>query len=99
MKKENKKFWSPNFMAEFKKWMEDTQDSHIQKGNRVNTHLKLKTLVERIDCIETFENPVIEIAKNFIKHGGIVKSIDEDTVKIKTKKGIFNLNREDLIQD
>lgn len=92
------KFWSPAFMSEFKKWIDHKEDEvvNIAKGSFVNTNLKLKTLVERIDCIKTSDNTVVDIAKNFIKHGGLVKEVNQEEVIIKTKKGIFILNKSDI---
>lgn len=97
MSKENK-FWSPSFMAEFKKWIDDkeTDGNHIDKGSVVNTNLKLKTLVERMDCIKMLNDSVIDIAKGFIKNGGVVKETNGDNVIVKTKKGTFIISKQDL---
>jgi hypothetical protein len=98
MKKEEEKFWSPNFMAEFKKWMDDSHEEYkIQEGVVVATNLKLKTLISRMDCQESYENSVIDVAKHFKRHGGTVTNIQNEQVTIKTKKGIFTLNKEDII--
>ncbi len=99
MKKGNQ-FWSPNFMAEFRKWMdENSSENPITIGKIVGTNLKLRTLVERMDCQDSYENSVIDVAKHFLKHGGKVKKIQENNVTIQTKKGIFVLNKEDIIQN
>ena len=98
MKKQNK-FWSQNFMAEFKKWMDDHQDnSELSVGNIVNTGLKLKTLIERMDCQESYENSVIDVAKHFLKNGGKIIEIKSENETIQNKKGIFVLNREDILK-
>ena len=98
MKKEEQKFWSQNFMAEFKKWMDDSHDElKIEEGTIVGTCLKLKTLISRMDCQESYDNSVIDVAKYFKRHSGTVSSIQNEQVTIKTKKGIFVLNKEDLI--
>ena len=98
MNKQNK-FWSQNFMSEFKKWMDDHQDnSELSVGNIVNTNLKLRTLIERIDCQESYDNSVIDLSKYFLKHGGEVTEIKNENITIKNKKGIFILNKEDLIK-
>lgn len=96
MSNKDKKFMSPNFMAEFKKWMDTHETQDIIKGSRVTTELKLKTLVERIDCISTLDHPVIEVAKYFIKHGGLVKEVNGPEVVVKTKKGTFIIQKEDI---
>lgn len=91
-------FWSPSFMAEFKKWIDNKEEDvcAIDKGSVVNTSLKLKTLVERMDCIKTMDHSVIDIAKSFIKHGGVVKEVQGDELLIKGKKGLFLVNRQDI---
>jgi len=100
MKKQEKKFWSPNFMAEFKKWMNESSDQQpIEVGTVVGTNLKLKTLIERMDCQESYDNSVIEVAKNFKKHGGKISLVNGNQITIETKKGIFVLNKEDLINN
>lgn len=92
-------FWSPSFMAEFKKWIDNKEDNNnmIDKGSIVTTNLKLKTLVERIDCIKTMDHSVIDIAKNFLKNGGMVKEVQGDELLIKGKKGLFLINKEDVV--
>lgn len=92
-------FWSPSFMAEFKKWIDTKEDQSntIDKGCMVTTNLKLKTLVERIDCIKTMDHSVIDIAKNFIKNGGIVKEVQGNDLLVKGKKGLFLINKEDVV--
>lgn len=100
MKKQEKKFWSPNFMAEFKKWMnESAEEQLIEIGSIVGTNLKLKTLIERMDCQESYDNTVIEVAKYFKKHGGKITQVLGEQITIENKKGIFILNKEDLIQN
>ena len=100
MKKEENKFWSPNFMAEFKKWMnESAEDVNLKKGSVVGTELKLKTLIERMDCQESYDNTVIDLAKYFKKNGGTVSEMNGHQITIKTKKGIFILNKEDIIHN
>ena len=96
MSNKDNKFWSPNFMAEFKKWMGTHETQNIIKGSMVTTDLKLKTLVERIDCISTLDHPAIEVAKYFIKHGGLVKEVNGPEVVVKTKKGTFIIQKEDI---
>ena len=96
MSNKDNKFWSPNFMSEFKKWMDNHESQDIVKGSRVTTELKLKTLVERIDCISTLDHPVIEVAKYFLKHGGLVKEVNGPEVVVKTKKGTFIIQKEDI---
>jgi len=89
MKKQNK-FWSQNFMAEFKKWMDDHQDnSELSVGNIVNTGLKLKTLIERMDCQESYENSVIDVAKHFLKNGGKIIEIKSRKCNYSKQKGHF----------
>ena len=96
--KNNKPFFSPNFMAEFKKWMDDKEgeSEDVSAGSFVTTNLKFKTLVERIDCIKTGDNSVLDVAKYFIKQGGIVKEVNGETVIVKTKKGIFSIDKDDV---
>jgi len=96
-----KKFFSPNFMSEFKKWMHENDDSKVSfvKGQRVITNCKLKQIVEKIDCVDVGDHTVFEVSKYFIKHGGIVKECADNQVTIKNKKGTFVLNQSDLIAD
>jgi hypothetical protein len=95
----NKKFFSPNFMAEFKKWMSENQDSKnsFVKGQHVYSGAKLKHIVETIDCLDVGENAVLDVSKYFIKHGGVVKEVNGDQVTIKNKKGTFILSNQDLV--
>lgn len=85
-------------MAEFKKWMDDKEgeSEDVSAGSFVTTNLKFKTLVERIDCIKTGDNSVLDVAKYFIKQGGIVKEVNGETVIVKTKKGIFSIDKDDV---
>lgn len=96
--KNNKPFFSPNFMAEFKKWMDDKEgeSQDVAAGSFVTTSLKLKTLVERIDCIKTGDYSALDVAKYFIKQGGIVKEVNGENVVIKTKRGIFSIDKDDI---
>ena len=96
--KKNKKFFSPNFMAEFKKWItEDNQETPaLVKGQHIQASSTLKHIVEKIDCIDVGENTVLEVAKYFIRHGGVVKEVQDGQVTIKNKKGIFMLPAQDL---
>ena len=95
--KKNKSFFSPNFMAEFKKWRDDKEEQDsLSEGAFVNTKLKLKTLVERIDCLKMGENSVLDIAKYFLKNGGIIKEVNGESAIVKTKKGVFAIDKDDL---
>ncbi len=97
----NKKFFSPNFMAEFKKWMnEHDQDKQtFVKGQHVYSNCKLKQIVEKIDCLDTGDNTVFEVSKYFMKHGGVVKECQNDQVTIKNKKGTFILSSTDIVPE
>lgn len=97
----NKKFFSPNFMAEFKKWMSENQDAKnsFVKGQHVYSGAKLKHIVETIDCVDVGENAVLEVCKHFLKHGGTVKEVNGDQITIKNKKGLFILSNQDLISE
>lgn len=85
-------------MAEFKKWMDDKEgeSQDVVAGSFVTTNLKLKTLVERIDCIKTGDHSVLDVAKYFIKQGGIVKEVNGENVIVKTKRGIFSIDKDDI---
>ena len=96
MSKEIKKFFSPNFMAEFKKWINNHEDEPFVKGQQVFASKPLKKIVETIDCVDVGDNAVFEVSKYFVKNGGIIKSINEKEVLIKNKKGAFILRPEDL---
>jgi hypothetical protein len=89
--KKNKKFLSPNFMAEFKKWMDDHGEEKFEKGQVVFAAKPLKKIIETIDCIDSGEFTTFEVAKYFCKNGGSVKSFNENEVVIKNKKGVFIL--------
>ena len=96
--KKNNKFWSPNFMAEFKKWMNTSDDQVvIAEGSVVNTNLNLKILINRMDCQESYDNSVIDVAKYFKRHGGTVSEINDEFLTIETKKGVFKLSKNDII--
>ena len=97
----NKKFFSPNFMAEFKKWMSENQDNKnlFVKGQHVYSGAKLKHIVETIECLDIEENAVVEVSKYFIKHGGIIKEVNGNQITIKNKKGIFILSNQDLVPE
>lgn len=100
MSKNNKpNIWSPFFMNEFKKWM-DNHEKHMSDiliGKHVGTNLDIRHLIERMDCVEV-ENDTISLARHFIKKGGIVKENTQETVFIKTKKGSFYLPKEDVYE-
>jgi len=88
-------------MAEFKKWMtEDTQDSpKIAKDQHVRTNLNFKHVVEKIDCIDVNDSTVLEVAKYFMRHGGTVKEVNQETATVKNKKGIFSMPLQDLFAE
>lgn len=96
-----KKFFSPNFMSEFKKWMHENDDSKVvfSKGQRVQSNCKLKQIVEKIDCVDTGDHTVFEVSKYFLKHGGVIKECNGDQITIKNKKGTFILNQSDIVAD
>lgn len=91
--------WSPFFMNEFKKWMDEheKQNNEISMGKHVNTNLDLKHLIERMECVEV-ETTTINLAKHFMKKGGIIKESQKDLFFIKTKKGSFYLPKNDIIE-
>jgi hypothetical protein len=97
--KNSRKFFSPNFMAEFRKWMHDhDQDGAVfSPGQYVNTEKKLKVIVEKIDCLDVGDNNVFEVSKYFLKNGGKVVECKGDQVIIKNRKGTFSLPVQDLI--
>lgn len=86
-------------MAEFKKWMDENNDSKniFEPGQHVFTNSKLKNIVEKIDCIEVGDHTVFEVSKYFVKHGGKVKECQGNQIIIKNKKGTFALLAEDLV--
>lgn len=94
--KKNKKFMSPNFMSEFKKWINDHTENRFEKGQIVFSSKPLKKIIETIDCVDSGDLSVIEVAKYFCKHGGTIKSFNENEVIIKNKKGVFILRPDDL---
>lgn len=100
MNKNNKNsLWSPFFMNEFKKWIHDheKQLEDIATGKHVGTHLDIKHLIERMECVEA-DSDTISLAKHFLKKGGIVKENTKEQVFIKTKKGSFYLPKEDVLE-
>ena len=100
MSKNNKpNIWSPFFMNEFKKWMDnhEKQVNDISVGKHVGTNLDIRHLIERMDCVEV-ENDTIDLAKYFLKKGGIVRDNAKETVFIKTKKGSFYLPKSDVYE-
>lgn len=82
---------SPNFMAEFKKWMNDHSEDTFEKGQLVFASKPLKKIIESIDCVDSGDLTTFEVAKYFCKNGGVVKSYNENEVVIKNKKGVFIL--------
>lgn len=99
MKNKKSNIWSPFFLNEFKKWIDDheKQFADITIGKHVGTTLDLKHLIERMECVEV-ESDTISLARHFLKKGGIVKENTENSVFIKTKKGSFYLPKEDLLE-
>jgi len=97
MNKKKPNIWSPFFMNEFKKWMEEheTQSKDLIIGQHVTTNLDLKHLVERMDCVE-IESTTLSLAKYFMKKGGTIKENSGERVFIKTKKGSFYLPKDDV---
>lgn len=83
----------------FQKWLKkevEENNTAFEEKQHVVPRASIKKIVERA---EVHEGDIIEIAKCFRKNGGLVESVQNDIVTIKTKKGIFSINDRDIAID
>ena len=84
-------FSSDDFLKDFKKWVNVTHDDSLVVVNSfVRPNSDVKTIQENMDC-PVQNHTSKEIAKCFMKNGGKVKEIVENSLLISTKKGKFYL--------
>jgi hypothetical protein len=87
------------FVYDFKKWLKAQNEINENKkliGNSVTTNLSLKHFCEVADIII---GNSLKIGKDFIKNGGTVEEIIENQVLIKSARGRFYLNINDIIEN
>jgi hypothetical protein len=80
----------------FQKWLRKEVEEHseeIKVESHVVASVPIKKIIERA---EIHDGDVFEIAKCFRKNGGIVESVVNDILTIKTKKGTFSIHDQDV---
>lgn len=89
----------PSFsLKDFKKWMATQKQPPIEDrrkyelaGVRVESKLGLKRLVTRMS---SQEGDVVEMAREFRRHGGVILEVDSDNVVlIEVDSGTFHIPR------
>lgn len=88
----NKKFLSSDG---FQKWLRfhDINENEINKSKKVFPKIKFSELIEKI---EIHEGDLFETAKCFRKNGGIINEITNNIITVKTKKGIFSIEENNI---
>ena len=90
---DKKRFFCLN---DFQKWLRkevEENNNKFEERQHVVARVSIKKIVERA---EVHEGDIIEIAKCFRKNGGLVESVQDDIITVKTKKGIFSINERDI---
>ena len=88
----NRKFLSSDG---FEKWLKahDLNENNNNLSKKVFPKIKFSELIEKI---EIHEGDLFETAKCFRKNGGIVKEVTNNIITVKTKKGIFSIEENNI---
>jgi hypothetical protein len=88
------KIWSHSFLDDFKNWMEQSEeDKNKTQVKHCKSASDEATLIESIDC-PFRKYAETQLAKSFMKHGGVIKEECDDLFLVKTKKGKFYIKKE-----
>lgn len=84
--------FGPFNLSHFRKWMHNQNESKSRNnivGLQVESKIPYKKLISRIET----DDDIVEVAKHFKKHGGIINEVDGHHLKITTDKGTFTIHR------
>jgi translation initiation factor 1 (eIF-1/SUI1) len=85
--------FGPFNLSHFKKWMNNQHDAKSKPnmiGMQVESKIAFKKLISRI---ESEDDNIEEMAKDFKKNGGVITDVDGHTVMIEVDSGKFNIHR------
>ena len=84
--------FGPFSMSDFKKWMSQQQDDTRKKmvGLEVESKVPYKKLLGKI---EIEEGDLIEVARDFYKHGGTISEENGHLMFVSTDSGTFMIHR------
>jgi translation initiation factor 1 (eIF-1/SUI1) len=92
-KQRNDNLFSPFNLSHFKKWMNHQHDTKSETnivGLKVESKISFKKLISRI---ESEDDNLEEIAKDFKKNGGVITDMNENNILIEVESGCFTIHK------